>query len=101
MTVSKLAGLPADFRRFQITGFALTDSGEMFASFHDASNPKVAVSGLFHLERDSATNGYKWAAVPGARGAYLKDSPIERLWGADGDKLVFSRSKDGRLYWTK
>ena len=100
MTVSKVAALPAE-RTFHITGFALTDSGEMFASFHDAANTKAIVSGLFHLERDSASGGYKWRAVPGTAGLYLKDSPIERLWGADGDKLVFSRLKDGRLYWTK
>ena len=100
MTVSKVAALPVD-RTFHVTGFALTDSGEMFASFHDAANPKAVVSGLFHLEHDNGSSGYKWVAVPGTAGAYLKDSPIERLWGADGDKLVFSRLKDGRLYWTK
>jgi hypothetical protein len=101
MTVSKVAALPADIRHFRITGFALTDSGEMFASFYDTANMKVPVSGLFHLERDSASSGYKWVAVPGTVGAYLKDSPIQKLWGADGDQLVFSRLKDGRLYWTK
>jgi len=100
MTVSKVAALPAE-RTFHITGFALTDSGEIFASFHDAANPKAVVSGLFHLERGSAGGRYKWVAVPGTLGVYLKDSPIHQLWGADGDKLVFSRLKDGRLYWTK
>lgn len=101
MTVCKVAALPSDIRRFQITGFALTDSGEMFASFWDLTKGKVPVSGLFHLEHDSAGSGYKWVALPGTTGLYLKDSSIERLWGADGDKLVFSRLKDGRLYWTK
>ena len=100
MTVSKVAALPAE-RTFRITGFALTDSGEMYASFHNVENPKAAVSGLFHLEDDNGGSGYKWAAVPGTVGVYLKDSPIQKLWGADGDKLVFSRAKDGRLYWTK
>jgi hypothetical protein len=100
MKVSKVAALPAE-RTFHITGFALTASGEIFASFHDAANPKAVLSGLFHLEPDSAGSGYKWVAVPGTVGTYLKDSPIQKLWGADGDKLVFSRLKDGRLYWTK
>jgi len=100
MTVNKVAALPAD-RTFHITGFALTESGEMFASFHDAANPKAVVSGLFHLEPDSAPSRYKWVAVPRTVGVYLKDSPIHQLWGADGDKLVFSRLKDGRLYLTK
>jgi hypothetical protein len=101
MTISKVAPLPADIRRFHITGFALTSSGEIFASFHDASNGKAPISGLFHLERDSASGGYKWIAVPGTVGAYLKDSPIQKLWGADGDSLVFSKLKDGRLFWSK
>jgi hypothetical protein len=100
LTVSKVAALPAE-RTFRITGFALTDRGEMYASFHDASNPKAIVSGLFHLEPDSTSSRYKWVAVPGTVGIYLQDSPIQKLWGADGNKLVFSRLKDGRLYWTK
>ena len=83
MTVSKVAALPAE-RTFHITGFALTDSGEIFASFHDAANPKAVVSGLFHLERGSAGGRYKWVAVPGTLGVYLKDSPIHQLWGAVG-----------------
>lgn len=100
MTVSKVAALPTG-QRFHITGFALTDSGEIFASFHDGTNLNAPVSGLFHLEPDNASGGYKWVAVPGTVGGYLKDSPIQKLWGADGDKLVFSRLKDGRLYWSK
>lgn len=101
MTTNKVVALPADTRRFHITGFALTDSGEIFASFHDAADLNAPLSGLFHLEPDTASAGYKWVAVPGTVGVYLKDSPIQKLWGADGDKLVFSRLKDGRLYWSK
>jgi len=99
LKLSKVAAVPVG-RSFHITGFALTDSGEIFASFHDASNPKAPVSGLFRLSRDSSS-GAKWVAVPGTSGLYLKDSPIHRLWGADGDALVYSRLNDGRLFWTK
>jgi hypothetical protein len=99
MTLTKVAALPEP-ATLHITGFALTSSGEIFASFHDRSNTKAPVSGLFQLSRDNA-GGAKWVAVPGTVGLYLKNSPIERLWGADGDSLVFSRSKDGRLFWTK
>ena len=53
MNVSKGAALPAG-RTFHITGFALTDSGEMFASFHDISSSKAPVSGLFRLTHDNA-----------------------------------------------
>src|SRR5262249_51337413 len=53
MKLTKVAALPAH-RTFHIMGFALTDSGEIFASFHDASNVKAPLSGLFRLTRDSA-----------------------------------------------
>lgn len=99
LKLTKVTGLPAD-KTFHITGFALTDSGEIFASFHDASNVKAIVSGLFRLRRDDS-GGAKWVAVPGTVGTYLKDSPIHKLWGADGDSLIFSRLRDGRLFWSK
>src|SRR5262249_58873259 len=78
MTISKVAALPTA-RTFQITGFALTDSGEMFASFYGAANLKAVVSGLFHLERVSASGGYKWGAGAGTGGLYLQGSPIPPL----------------------
>jgi hypothetical protein len=85
---------------FRITGFALADSGEIFVSFLDRTNKKLATSGLFRLQRDNAGKG-NWVAVPGTVGRYLHDSPIYRLWGADGDDLVYSRLNDGKLYWSK
>ena len=36
---------------FLITGFALTESGQIFASFLDRSDVKKAVTGLFRLDR--------------------------------------------------
>src|SRR5215467_2569556 len=99
MQLTKVTALPGH-KTFHIMGFALTESGDIFASFHDASNLKAPVSGLFRLRRDNS-GGAKWVAVPGTAGLYLKDSPIQKLWGADGDSLVYSRLNDGRLYWTK
>lgn len=99
LNLTKIASLP-DVKVFQITGFALTNSGDIFASFYDRSNVKAVVAGLFQLVRDSS-GGAKWVAVPGTTGRYRETPPIQKLWGADGESLVFSRSKDGRLYWTK
>lgn len=100
MQLTKLTAVPGP-PDFHITGFALTQSGDIFASFHDRSNTKPnGISGLFRLSRVDS-GGARWVAVSGTVGIYLKDSPIQKLWGADGDKLVFSRLKDGRLYWSK
>ena len=100
LRLTKVASLggPPDFH---ITGFVLTNSGNMFLSFHDRSQVKPeGISGLLELAKDSSGKA-KWVAVAGSSGRYLKDSPIQKLWGADGDTLVYSRSKDGRLYWSK
>lgn len=98
LRVTKVAPLPPP-PEFHITGFALTDSGELFASLHDRSR-KPAISGLFRLSRDGK-DGAKWVPVDGTMGSYLHDSPIERLMGADGDDLVYTSLKDGKMFWSK
>jgi len=82
-----------------VTGFALTESGEIFASLNDRSK-KPFLSGLFRLSVNS-TPGAKWVPVTGTLGPYLKGSPIERLIGADGDDLVYTARRDGNLFWSK
>ncbi|MGC2694618.1 MAG: hypothetical protein WA738_02395 [Candidatus Angelobacter sp.] len=101
MKVTKVAPLPPP-TEFTISGFALTESGEIFAGFHDRTQKpqKPAISGLFRLSRDTA-GGAKWVPVEGTVGPYLHGSPIQRLLGADGDDLVYSSLKDGRMFWSK
>jgi hypothetical protein len=46
----------------------------------------------------------KWVPVPGTVGRYNKDSKgsvFQKLFGSDGDSLVFAKEKDGKLYWSK
>jgi len=99
--VTKLSPLPPP-PNFTINGFVLTDSGDLFASFKDRSHsPKTpTLSGLFRLNRDGA-NGAAWAPIQETVGPYLHGSPIHRLMGADGDDLVYTSLKDGRMFWSK
>ncbi|HEY6349123.1 MAG TPA: hypothetical protein VI636_06910 [Candidatus Angelobacter sp.] len=85
--------------RLHITGFALTESGEVFASFHDRSKGPP-VSGIFKLTLDAGGSG-RWAQVEGTVGPYLGGSATARLMGADGDDLVHTRKLDGKVFWSK
>lgn len=100
MTVTKVPLFPAQCPTFCITGFTLTDSGEMFASFLDNRKRGTPLSGLFRLTHTKPGTA-EWVAVSGTLGIYLKDSPIHKLWGSDGDNVVYSQQRDGRLYWSK
>jgi hypothetical protein len=100
MKIAKFPRLPTIEEGFLITGFALTQSGEIFASFLDRREIHSAMSGLFRLNRESATSA-KWVPVSGTLGPYLTKGSLQRLLGADGDNLVFARQRDGRLYWAK
>ena len=98
MKVTNVVPLPPP-PAFQITGFALTESGALFASFYDRS-AKPAMSGLFKLSRDNAGDA-KWLPVENTVGAYLHGSPIQRLLGADNDGLVYTSLQDGKMFWSK
>jgi hypothetical protein len=105
MKITKVAELPSlDNKEFYINGFALTESGEMFASYVDRRQ-KPVTSGLFHLVRDRSNSTAKWVAVEGTVGRYVtgsNDALIQRLLGADGDDLVYTKHvMDGKLYWSK
>jgi hypothetical protein len=97
VTVTKVAPLPP-ISQLRITGFALTESGDIFASFHERKNPPM--SGLFKLSFNG-DGGASWTPVAGTLGPYRRGSPIERLMGAEGDDLVHTRDVDGKMYWSK
>lgn len=84
---------------FNVTGFTLTDSGEILASFLDGST-RPALSGLFKLNRDNSGSA-KWNPVEGMMGPYLQGSRIERLMGSDGDDIVYTSQKDDKMFWSK
>jgi hypothetical protein len=98
LKVAKVDPLPSP-KTMQITGFALTEAGDIFVSLHDRSGSPPR-SGLFRLEFDSTGLG-SWIPVKNTVGAYLRGGPIERLLGADGPDLVYSRDLEGTAYWSK
>ena len=103
MKISKVAGVP-DTVDFYVLGFALTDSGEIFISYVDRRQMPVT-SGLYHLVRDRSNSTAKWVPVEGTVGRYVhgsNDALIQRLLGADGDDLVYTKHvMDGKVYWSK
>jgi hypothetical protein len=97
LNVAKIDPLPPP-KEMQITGFALTEAGDVFVSLHDSSSDPPR-SGLFWLEFDKAGAG-SWVPVKNTIGAYLH-GPIERLLGTDGTNLIYTRDFDGTAYWSK
>ena len=78
LKVAKVAPLPPP-KDVRITGFALTESGEVFASMHHRSwNPPV--SGLFQLRFDPSGLG-RWIPVKGTLGPFLHGANVGRLLG--------------------
>jgi len=98
LKVAKVESLPSP-KEMRITGFALSEAGDVFVSLHDRSSVP-ARSGLFRLEFDSAGLG-SWVPIKNTVGPYLHGGPIERLLGADGPNLVYTRDLEGAAYWSK
>lgn len=98
LTVRKLNPLPSP-KEMRITGFALTESGDVFVSLHDRTSQPPR-SGIFKLIFDAANVG-SWIPVENTAGPYLHGGPVERLLGADGDDLVYTRDLGGTAFWSK
>lgn len=97
LKVSKINPLPSP-REMRITGFALTGS-DVSVSLQDRSSSPPR-SGIFHLSFDTSGVG-SWVPLPNTVGPYLHGGPVERLLGADGDDLVYTRDPNGEAYWSK
>ena len=90
---------PLDPAKVHITGFALTESGDVFASlFYRSKLPRM--SGLFKLTLDGKGGAY-WVPISATVGPYLPGGQIERLLGTDGTDLVHTRKLDGEAYWSE
>ena len=76
-----------------INGFALTATGEVFASLGDFSGA-TGLRGLFHLQLDSNMDRVRWLPVPGATAFSKKPGIVTWLGGADDDGLVFMQEGD-------
>jgi hypothetical protein len=97
LVVAKVTPLPSP-KEIRIRGFAMTDSGDVFASLADRST-KPARVGLFHLEFDSKGLG-SWVPVESTIAPYLK-GPMDVLLGTEGEELVYTRDLSGTAYWSK
>jgi hypothetical protein len=97
LSVSKLEPLPPP-KQVQVSGFALTEAGDVFVSLHDTSGDPPR-SGLFRLEFDGVGVG-SWVPVKNTIGAYLH-GPVDRLLGADGSDLIYTRDLNGTAYWSR
>jgi hypothetical protein len=97
--LTKVSGIESAPTQSLVTGFALTESGDLFASVLNMSQQPFT-SGLFKLRLDEPGRA-TWVPVAGSSGQYLHGSSIQRLLGNEGDDLVYTRAKDGRAYWAK
>ncbi len=97
LNISKAVPLPEN-KSVRITGFALTDSGDMFVSLHDrAKDPPL--SGLFKLTFKGTEPG-TWQGVEGTVGPFLQGS-VAFLMGASGNDLLYTKQLfDGQVYWS-
>lgn len=98
LKVSKVEPLPPP-EEVRITGFALTESGDVFVSLHDHSTTPSR-SGLFKLSFDKSDVG-AWVPVDNTVGRYLHGAKVDQLLGADGSDLVYTRDLGGSAYWSK
>jgi hypothetical protein len=83
-----------------ITGIALTSSGDLFASY---LFPKRVppVFGLFRLAVSNSGQG-KWLMVGGTLGTQGGENGVAQLVGTDGDDLVYRRNtRGGAVFWSK
>jgi hypothetical protein len=98
LKVSKVEPLPPP-EEVQISGFALTESGDVFMSLHDHST-MPSRSGLFKLSFDSPGAG-KWVPLIDTVGPFLHGAKVGQLLGTDGTDLIYTRDLDGTTYWSK
>jgi hypothetical protein len=98
LKVSKVEPLPPP-KELRITGFALTESGEVFVSLHDRSS-QPPHSGLFRLSFVGSDAG-KWLPIQDTVGPFLHGAKVGQLLGTDGTDLIYTRDLDATAYWSK
>lgn len=89
--------IPSPIHVTSITGAAMLDSGEVYASFEHTARDGSArrTMGLFRLEKSSEQAS--WAPIAGAQGTGGEQGAFDELCGTDGQNLVYSRF--GEHHW--
>ncbi len=89
--------IPFPIRVTFVTGVAMLDSGDVYASFGQNVRGGSArgLTGLFRLQKsgEQAT----WSPVDGTQGSYEELGQFHELCGTDGKNLVYSRF--GEHHW--
>jgi hypothetical protein len=84
--------LPISYRRTRISGVAMLDSGDVYASFVRLvkDSPPMGIQvGLYRLKKTGDRGD--WIAVPGTLGPDDLPGAFDQLNGTDGVHLVYSR----------
>jgi hypothetical protein len=77
----------------QITGFALSDSGDVLASMKREAYGSDPLYGLFLLVRRSDGSGYQWKSVPDTMESESGIGAFRSLLGSTGDVVVYRREQ--------
>jgi hypothetical protein len=86
-----LASPPPDLR---LTGFAVFGPNKAYGAFLNTQKKDDPRQGLYLLKVDDGTRNAHWEPVEAAVGPRTDTHTVVRLWGSDGEYLVFSRAQD-------
>jgi hypothetical protein len=91
--------LPFPVHATFITGLAMLDSGDVYASFvHEARDGSAKITvGLFRLQK--AGEHATWSPVEGTLGMY-EQGKFDELCGTDGKNLVYSRFEEHHWFFS-
>lgn len=91
----------------KITGFAVTDSGQMYASLYALkTEEQTNTQGLFEiLVEQGKTVGFL-LPVAGTLNSHREGesgtrNAIWKIWGSDGDSLIIGKQNDPELSWVR
>ncbi|NNN22391.1 MAG: hypothetical protein HKL80_10380 [Acidimicrobiales bacterium] len=77
-----------------ITGVVLHRNGDVVASLRCSDSISGSLRGLFRLVQESSGTSLEWQEVHGTLNKGHALGKFDSLLGADGDSLVYSRTKD-------
>jgi hypothetical protein len=94
--------LPAVPEKMSVTGYALTSSGEFFASVKNEGERDKVTAGIFHLEKGTVPNT-RWIGVDNsAMQRTRREYRDLTILGVDGDALVhISDPMKGLVGWSE
>ena len=77
-----------------ITGVVLHQNGDVVASLRGGESISGSLRGLFRLVQESSGASLEWQEVHGSLNKGHALGKFDSLLGADGDSLVYCRTKD-------